>query len=1406
MALRIKWDQYETALLIDTFWKIEEHPELRQDLIKKLSNDLRKKAINQGVAIDDTFRNVNGITMQLTPIAHSFFPERASLSSTAMFDSIVNLYKEDKPAYDRILEKAKQMVGDMEDGKATVKDRKIRFTEWLASNGNSASEISTIVSAIDSASVFVKNRKILPYTFWNVETEVEFSIASAKLMIMRYFRLFHKTLVAQLTPAIPLYSRFLDEELRQTEESIISGEDSNTETSDQGEEEQHASVSETEIETEHQTATDEAPIEANYTNSFHEIPFDRTEIIFIIDNFILSENGTKEISQAIAEVSDVLRKRAEFFEQEIDADFRSKEMIARCFSDVGRCIHSDGAEPVGIHPLILQLTDLHKNDLKRYLLQSKTVWEQLSRLCIVEPGRKNAEASEGTAGIVESEEKPQPEKEPESENDTPVIKKIDDELLIDSDFLPDKAYAALKEECLKNEYGTTAFYIANKIRTTEKTVINIFSKAEWAKLSFGKYKLSDDNPGENKALNLNKPSSLAFTRPIKLVYFEETVSNSESWRGLFWDFICALFEDYPERINSLAGKVLPGDIVPLIKTSATSKTTVEFAPGLYVELNIPANTVAEYIKQLLEYCDVDLENISIFFSRKDLSAKESPKQKTSGRTEETVKIQQQSDSIISPVEQTVTIEPKRNSSDKEAQEKATKTVSQLLPGAAAQNKRALGKKYYQVEKELFYIWLQEKKSIDSKEASAYIRILQAAEDFAKEYISENCKLFSADKSTVESTLKQISTNKSFRISIINNRPNMVPAMKLFLEYHALEPKKLNILSDKQTSANATQKPISKSESELVRNPASESSHTAVKKARLTIKDAIADALEDADTPLTAQEILDKIEREGLYHYFNSKNKLSLVLYELKRFTKGVDVQNHAPQSLFICYTDDEENVRWRLISKASEITHKVQSVINSETAEKPSRQLEKAVEVNKQWKESDIRAIMTGHFQYGLNVGSPIELHRLRNYYKAETGMDFPESDETLKKAIRKLGFEFEGKTYIVSDSVAEKILQILRNRSESGCMFYYSLLYERNEDWLFEGNILSSEMLKEYLIRKFPENKYKNNYFTTKNSTDTELRLIRDEMLNAWGETPLCRIQQLCERLPYITQEKIRYTLSYSSDFIRSEAETYARRDKFALADEELQEIIDFIREKCEEDGSVALEDLMLDDIAAENYEWSEPAIYAMISTLLPKEFSVSGRLITKTENSTGGEAAILNFCKNHDTCKLQELEEEMERAVGYIRTDYVIDIAGSVMVRVNEEDFVAEKLVRFDVSAIDAALDEIVPEDGIGLKEITSFGLFPYCGYPWNLFLIESYCRRFSQKFRFACLRSNSKNAGAVVRKTSKMDYHSLMAASLARSAAVLDADQAYDHLIDAGFLQRRRYKDMQNLLKLAADIREE
>ena len=64
MALRIPWDKYESALLLDMYFKVASGEIKRQQAVVKLSADLRNLAINRGIVIDDIFRNTNGINLE----------------------------------------------------------------------------------------------------------------------------------------------------------------------------------------------------------------------------------------------------------------------------------------------------------------------------------------------------------------------------------------------------------------------------------------------------------------------------------------------------------------------------------------------------------------------------------------------------------------------------------------------------------------------------------------------------------------------------------------------------------------------------------------------------------------------------------------------------------------------------------------------------------------------------------------------------------------------------------------------------------------------------------------------------------------------------------------------------------------------------------------------------------------------------------------------------------------------------------------------------------------------------------------------------------------------------------------------------------------------------------------------
>jgi hypothetical protein len=68
-------------------------------------------------------------------------------------------------------------------------------------------------------------------------------------------------------------------------------------------------------------------------------------------------------------------------------------------------------------------------------------------------------------------------------------------------------------------------------------------------------------------------------------------------------------------------------------------------------------------------------------------------------------------------------------------------------------------------------------------------------------------------------------------------------------------------------------------------------------------------------------------------------------------------------------------------------------------------------------------------------------------------------------------------------------------------------------------------------------------------------------------------------------------------------------------------------------------------------------------------------------------------------------------------------------VMVRTDKDSYVAEQFVHFDVAAIDDAIDLFLTGEYLPLRQVITFAALPHCRQPWNLFLLESCCRRFSE-----------------------------------------------------------------------------
>lgn len=444
-------------------------------------------------------------------------------------------------------------------------------------------------------------------------------------------------------------------------------------------------------------------------------------------------------------------------------------------------------------------------------------------------------------------------------------------------------------------------------------------------------------------------------------------------------------------------------------------------------------------------------------------------------------------------------------------------------------------------------------------------------------------------------------------------------------------------------------------------------------------------------------------------------------------------------------------------------------------------------------------------FEYGFKDDG-VEIYRFRASYEEVNGMDCPLDDGILLDSIREMGFEFDGKIYLIADDSMKIIVDQINDYKNQGInIVYYESLYDLKSYEYFDAKIVSADMLKAVIKYLMPQFRYKSNYFALPSERQTELELIRNDIIRVWGGKTLQTFDELSLKLPLIPMDKIKFTLAQQSAFVWNSAETYMQAEWFEADEEEVVCLADYIDEQCEENGGVSLDEIPFDRLIEANPEISETALYTCFCKLVENRFDRNARMLTRKGASKDTYTAVIEFCRKHDKCTYDSLEYIAKQVTGTIRRPDIIEAANAVMVRVDKNDFIADRFIQFDTDLIDAALDYVVTNDFIGMREITTFSMFPFCGYGWNLYLLESYCRRFSKKYKYETRRANSSNSGAIVIKTCSLNYHGIMTQAVARSGRELQQNEVFDFLTEAGYMERKKYSDIDSLINEAAQLRE-
>lgn len=132
-----------------------------------------------------------------------------------------------------------------------------------------------------------------------------------------------------------------------------------------------------------------------------------------------------------------------------------------------------------------------------------------------------------------------------------------------------------------------------------------------------------------ETVDLSDEQVYSFTTPVSFSYFGEQ-SNVTSWRELYINCVRIFLDDYPSVIKGIKGSSIIGK--GRVDVGDTASFTMMFAPrkisdDIYVETNYSATDLMKRLRQLIDMCNMDFENLQISFKR------QSPPDQFSGKQE-----------------------------------------------------------------------------------------------------------------------------------------------------------------------------------------------------------------------------------------------------------------------------------------------------------------------------------------------------------------------------------------------------------------------------------------------------------------------------------------------------------------------------------------------------------------------------------------------------------------------------------------------------------------------------------------------------------------------------------------------------------------------------------------------------
>ena len=456
--------------------------------------------------------------------------------------------------------------------------------------------------------------------------------------------------------------------------------------------------------------------------------------------------------------------------------------------------------------------------------------------------------------------------------------------------------------------------------------------------------------------------------------------------------------------------------------------------------------------------------------------------------------------------------------------------------------------------------------------------------------------------------------------------------------------------------------------------------------------------------------------------------------------------------------------------------------------------------------------ILQEAFPRGFRLDSAIEIKKFKRHWVSLNDADIELEDKKIEQYIKYCGVVYEGRVYSTSSMLSQeleiKLFSYINHSFSSGVnALYFEALFNEFSDDFLEYCMYNSEMLKEYLAFVNKGQYYINDNYISKDANITVDPTEEVKRCMVEAATPML-YDEIYEKLSHIAPQKIKQVLNFNSDFISNGRGEYFHIDITVLTDDYLDEISalisDAISEKKFISGNELIEAISIKHpyIIENNSTISELGLRNAIGYKLKTKFSFEGNIISKLDEHFSMMDVFAEFCKKRSSFTLDELRVLKQEISPIIYFEAVYENS----LRISQTNFVSKEQAMFDTTATDLAIDRFCTGEYISIKKIDQFGSFPDAGFQWNCYLLEHYAAMYSPNYKLIhCTFNEMSCVGAIVKKTSYIEtFDDLIIDALANSYIELDKESALQFLCDEGYLARRRYSGIEEVLIKANELR--